>query len=212
MAMRHFRDLQTQGELFRTLRQARRARKKTHGATAPTPGGSSTFLISALRRAALANVLIVELTAVVLNSRRNNVTVGFWTDLSRTSLFLAVDRFSQVPRCYVGCVYLSTAAGRPRLRGRACVLIAGLIALISTVTFILGRSDLVTDAGASILFPPDLPTFVIRNVSIGLVVDGTRASLLLRDSRMAPQHSKCRQKPAFTPCRRASGLISCSTA
>jgi two-component system sensor histidine kinase AlgZ len=50
------------------------------------------------------------------------------------------------------------------------LLISGLIAVISAGTFILGRASLVMDAGASILFPPDLLTFLIRNVSIGLVV------------------------------------------
>ena len=57
-------------------------------------------------------------------------------------------------------------------RGSAAVLvlIAGLIALISTGAFILGRSNLVEDAGASVLFPPDLISFLLRNLSIGLVV------------------------------------------
>ncbi len=39
-------------------------------------------------RAALANVLIVELTALILTLARDNGEVGFWTDLSRTSMFL----------------------------------------------------------------------------------------------------------------------------
>lgn len=39
-------------------------------------------------RAALAIVLIVELTALILTLARENIGVGFWTDLSRTSLFL----------------------------------------------------------------------------------------------------------------------------
>jgi two-component system sensor histidine kinase AlgZ len=57
-------------------------------------------------------------------------------------------------------------------RGSAAVLllISALIAVISTGTFILGQSNLVPDAGASMLFPPDLPRFLLRNVSIGLVV------------------------------------------
>ena len=33
-------------------------------------------------RAALANVLIVELTAVVLTLARENEVIGFWTDLT----------------------------------------------------------------------------------------------------------------------------------
>ena len=120
-------------------------------------------------RAALANVLIVELTAIVLTLARENVAVGFWTDLSRTSLFLLwIGLAGAGLLCWMRRPLSRLQVGR----GSAAVflLITGLIAVISTGTFILGRSNLVTDAGASILFPPDLPTFLIRNVSIGLVV------------------------------------------
>src|SRR5262249_59324742 len=41
---------------------------------------------------------------------------------------------------------------------------------VSTCAFALGRSDVVTDSGAGFLFPPDLTGFLMRNVSIGLVV------------------------------------------
>src|SRR2546429_7884770 len=39
-------------------------------------------------RATLAIVLIVELTAFVLTLARQSLTVDFWTDLVRTSMFL----------------------------------------------------------------------------------------------------------------------------
>src|ERR1700748_3192356 len=39
-------------------------------------------------RAALVLILIVELTAFVLTLARQNAAVDFWTDLTRTSLFL----------------------------------------------------------------------------------------------------------------------------
>jgi two-component system sensor histidine kinase AlgZ len=57
-------------------------------------------------------------------------------------------------------------------RGSAAVLllISALIAVISAGAFLVGRTSLVEDAGATSLFPPDLPTFLIRNVSIGFVV------------------------------------------
>jgi len=42
--------------------------------------------------------------------------------------------------------------------------------VISAGAFLVGRTSLVEDAGATSLFPPDLPTFLIRNVSIGFVV------------------------------------------
>src|SRR5262249_26116871 len=50
------------------------------------------------------------------------------------------------------------------------LLIAGLITVISTATFVLGRSSLVIDSGASFLFPPSLASFLAGNVSIGLIV------------------------------------------
>jgi two-component system, LytTR family, sensor histidine kinase AlgZ len=120
-------------------------------------------------RAALANVLIVELTAVVLSLARNNVAVGFWTDLSRTSLFLLwIGLAGAALLCWMRAPLNRLQVGR----GSAAVLllIAALIAVISTVTYLLGRSNLVTDAGATGLFPPDLRTFLARNVGIGLVV------------------------------------------
>jgi two-component system sensor histidine kinase AlgZ len=39
-------------------------------------------------RAALAIVLICELTALVLALARNEIALGFWSDLARTSMFL----------------------------------------------------------------------------------------------------------------------------
>jgi two-component system sensor histidine kinase AlgZ len=120
-------------------------------------------------RAALANVLIVELTAVVLTLARENQAVGFWTDLSRTSLFLLwIGLAGAALLCWMRAPLHRLQVGR----GSAAVLllISALIAVISTGTYILGRSNLVTDAGAAIMFPPELPTFLLRNVSIGLVV------------------------------------------
>jgi two-component system, LytTR family, sensor histidine kinase AlgZ len=119
--------------------------------------------------AALANVLIVELTAVVLTLARENVSIGFWTDLSRTSMFLLwIGLAGAGLLCWMRAPLNRLQVGR----GSAAVLalIAGLIAVISAGIFILGRSNLVEDAGAAVLFPPDLASFLIRNVSIGLVV------------------------------------------
>jgi two-component system sensor histidine kinase AlgZ len=120
-------------------------------------------------RAALANVLIVELTAIVLTLARDNEAIGFWTDLSRTSLFLlwiGLAGAALLCRMRTPLNRLQVARGSVTV----LLLISALVAVISTGTFILGQSSLVPDAGASILFPPDLPTFLIRNVSIGLVV------------------------------------------
>ncbi len=120
-------------------------------------------------RAVLANVLIVELTAIVLTLARDNTAVGFWTDLSRTSLFqLWIGLAGAGLLCWMRGPLNRLQVGR----GSAAVLllITALITVISTGTFILGRSSLVVDAGAAILFPPELNSFLLRNVSIGLVV------------------------------------------
>ena len=119
--------------------------------------------------AALANVLIVELTALILTLARENLGVSFWTDLSRTSLFLL---WIGLAGAGLLCWMRAPLSRLQVARGSVAVLllIAALIAVISTSAFILGRSSLVEDAGAAGLFPPDLATFLIRNVSIGLVV------------------------------------------
>src|SRR5512143_2084200 len=95
-------------------------------------------------RAALANVLIVELTAIVLTLARENVAIGFWTDLSRTSLFLLwIGLAGAGLLCWMRRPLSRLQVGR----GSAAVflLITGLITVISTGTFLLGRSNLVTD-------------------------------------------------------------------
>jgi two-component system, LytTR family, sensor histidine kinase AlgZ len=126
-------------------------------------------------RAALANVLIVELTALILTLAHENLGVGFWTDLSRTSLFLLwIGLGSAALLCW-----MRTLLNRLQVaKGSAAVLllISALIAAISAAAYYLGRTALVEDAGASILFPPDLGSFLVRNVAIGFVV----TSLALR--------------------------------
>ena len=120
-------------------------------------------------RAALGVVLIVELTALILTLARENLGVGFWTDLSRTSLFLLwIGLAGAGLLCWMRVPLNRLKVGH----GSAAVLllIAGLIALISTGAFALGRSNLVEDAGAAVLFPPDFSSFLLRNLSIGLVV------------------------------------------
>jgi len=120
-------------------------------------------------RAALAIVLIVELTAVVLALARQDLDVGFWTDLARTSLFLLwIGLAGAGLLCWMG----------PRLRrlsvqrGSAAVLalVAVLVAIISACAVALGRSALVESAGVTGLFPPETWTFLVRNVAIGIVI------------------------------------------
>src|ERR1700759_3230850 len=126
--------------------------------SAPAPAGAEQPLYLpdfCTSRAALGIVLIVELTAIVLTLARENVAVGFWTDLSRTSLFLLwIVLAGAGLLCWMRSPLNRLQVGR----GSAAVLalIAALIAVISSCAFILGRSGFVVDAGAAVLFPPDL--------------------------------------------------------
>jgi two-component system sensor histidine kinase AlgZ len=120
-------------------------------------------------RAALLVVLIVELTSVVLTLARDSLTVGFWTDLARTSLFLLwIGLAGAAVLCWMGerLKRMHVAQGSAAVLG----LITGLIALVSACTLFLGRSDLVGDIGAAILFPADYWPFLLRNVCIGFIV------------------------------------------
>jgi two-component system, LytTR family, sensor histidine kinase AlgZ len=122
-------------------------------------------------RAALAIVLIVELTALLLTLARQSTVVGFWTDLARTSLFLLwMGLAGAALLCWMGERLKRLRVGP----GSAAVLalITALIALVSTGTYLFGRSNLVADAGAAMLFPPQPWSFLLRNAGIGFVVTG----------------------------------------
>src|ERR1700743_1630832 len=82
-------------------------------------------------RAALANVLIVELTALVLSLAHENLGVGFWTDLWRTSLFLL---WIGLAGAALLCWMRRPLSRLEVARGSAAVLllISALIAVIST--------------------------------------------------------------------------------
>jgi two-component system, LytTR family, sensor histidine kinase AlgZ len=122
-------------------------------------------------RTTLAIVLIVELTAIVLALARQSVTVDFWTDLVRTSLLLL---WIGLAGAALLCVLRGSLARLSVAASSAAVLalMAALIALISACAWLIGRSHLVLDTGGGALFPPRLPGFALRNVSIGLVVTG----------------------------------------
>jgi two-component system, LytTR family, sensor histidine kinase AlgZ len=122
-------------------------------------------------RAALAIVLIVELTAVVLALARQGASPGgdFWGDLARTSLFLL----------WVGliCAALLCWTRRPLARmtvarGSAAVLtlLVGAIAAISAGAYFIGHSEFAVGAGTAEFFPAAVWPFVLRNVAIGFVI------------------------------------------
>lgn len=126
-------------------------------------------------RAALGVVVIAELTAILLALARTNAAVGFWTDLARTSTFLL----------WVALVGASLLCGlRQRLerftvvRGSVLVVLAvcAVVAAVSEVAVLAGRTRLIEATGVAALFPGPQDQFLLRNVLIALVV----TSLALR--------------------------------
>ncbi|HEV8018219.1 MAG TPA: sensor histidine kinase [Steroidobacteraceae bacterium] len=122
-------------------------------------------------RAALAVVLIVELTAFVLTLARQNVAVDFWTDLARTSLFLL---WLGLAGAAVLCALRDRLARLTVAAGSATVLalIAAVVAAVSIGVYLIGRTRMVLESSGATLFPPEPRSFVVRNVWIGLIVTG----------------------------------------
>ena len=120
-------------------------------------------------RAALAIVLIVELTAAILTLARENPAVGFWPDLSRMSLFLLWIGLA-------GAGLLCWSGSRLRRLGvrqgsaAVLVLVTLLVALVSGCTLALGHSPWIVEAGLSDIFPPASPAFFARNCTIAVIV------------------------------------------
>ncbi len=123
-------------------------------------------------RDALAIVLIVELTAILLALARqgdNAYASDFWADLARTSLFLL----------WVGLICAALLCGmRRRLerltvaRGSAAVLalLTAAIAGISAAAYLIGRSLFALQPEMAAFFPSQVWPFVLRNVAIGFVI------------------------------------------
>jgi two-component system, LytTR family, sensor histidine kinase AlgZ len=122
-------------------------------------------------RAALAIVLIVELTAFVLTLARDSGRVDFWTDLVRTSMFLL---WIGLAGAGLLCVLRNSLARFtvPLASGAVLALIALLVATISLCAWALGRTQVVIDSGGADLFPAEARGFIVRNVWISLVVTG----------------------------------------
>ena len=123
------------------------------------------------QRAALAVVLIVELTAFVLTLARQNVAVDFWTDLARTSLFLL---WLGLAGAGVLCLLRDRLARLTVAAGSATVLalVATVVAAVSIGVYLIGRTRMVLDSSGATLFPSEPRSFVARNVWIGLIVTG----------------------------------------
>jgi two-component system sensor histidine kinase AlgZ len=118
-------------------------------------------------RAVLAIVIICELTALVLALARNEVALGFWPDLARTSLFLLwIGLFGAGMLCVLrGYLNRQSLAKGSAI---ALFLTAALVTVISTVAWWFGGGMGWLHDNA--LAPQDLWTFLLRNVVIALVV------------------------------------------
>jgi len=120
-------------------------------------------------RATLALILIVELTALVIALAHQNQEVDFWTDLTRTCFFLL-----WVALCGAGllCLARQRLARLSVAQGSATVLtiITAVIAVVSSCALYLGRTATVQAMGMYDVFPHNFGAFLLRNISIGLVV------------------------------------------
>jgi two-component system, LytTR family, sensor histidine kinase AlgZ len=119
-------------------------------------------------RAVLAIVLICELTALVLALARNEIAIGFWPDLARTSMFLL-----WIGLCGAGmlCVLREYLNRQSLPKGSFIVLAltAVMVAMISSAAYALGsRAGWFVDA----MIVDDRWTFLVRNVLITFIVTG----------------------------------------
>ena len=120
-------------------------------------------------RAALAIVLIVELTALVITLSSFNREIGFWVALARTSLFLIwIGLMGTAALCWSRGVLRNLSVAR--VSTAVIALIGAVVAGVSTLAWWAGRTDMVETLGLTQLFPQSLPDFALRNLSIGLVV------------------------------------------
>jgi two-component system sensor histidine kinase AlgZ len=121
-------------------------------------------------RAALAVVLIVEITAFVL-VLANTSAVGFWLDLARLSLFLIWIALVGAALLCWGSRWLKRLSAA-HVSIAVLAIIGALIALVSSLAWFIGRSRYAEASGIELLFPAELWEFTLRNVTMGLVITG----------------------------------------
>ncbi len=127
------------------------------------------------QRATLAVVLIVELTAFVLVLASGNEVLGFWLDLSRMSLFLLwIGLAGAALLCILSRFLKHLSAAQ--LSMATLGLIGTLIGILSALAWLIGRSQYAANFDIAPLFPHDVWDFILRNVTMGLVI----TSLALR--------------------------------
>jgi two-component system, LytTR family, sensor histidine kinase AlgZ len=120
-------------------------------------------------RAALAIVLIVELTAFVLALADWNRELGFWTDLSRLSLFLIwIGLMGTALLCWLNRWLRRLSAAK--VSAAVLAIITGLVACVSAVAWAAGQTQFAEDFGITPLFPQELRGFGLRNMAISIVI------------------------------------------
>jgi len=120
-------------------------------------------------RAALAIVLIVELTALIITLSRVDEEIGFWLELSRSSLFLIwIGLTGTAALCWSRTILRDLTA--TQVSSAVLGFIVAVIASISALAWWAGRTDTVQTLGLAPLFPQNVVEFVLRNLTIGLVV------------------------------------------
>jgi two-component system, LytTR family, sensor histidine kinase AlgZ len=136
-------------------------------------GRSDTFYLPdfCTSRAALAIVLIGELTAFVLTLARDDPRVDLWTDLARTSLFLL---WVGLASAGLLCALRRTLRTVRIAAGSALVmlLVTFVVSAVSLCVYFLGRTSVVLESSGATLFPPEPRSFVFRNIWIALIVTG----------------------------------------
>jgi two-component system, LytTR family, sensor histidine kinase AlgZ len=120
-------------------------------------------------RAALAIVLIVELTAFVLALASWDRELGFWLDLSRLSLFLVwIGLTGAALLCWLNRRLRRLSV--PQMSTAVLIIITALVALVSTIAWAAGQTEFAQEIGISPLFPQELRSFGLRNMAISLVI------------------------------------------
>src|SRR5690606_2394030 len=100
---------------------------------------------------------------------RSRLTLGFWTELARMSVFLLwIGLTGAALLCWAG----NRLRGMSAARGSTAVLaiISGLVAAISLAAWYFGRTDFAYQTGVSTWFPSQPWEFTLRNVLISFIV------------------------------------------
>jgi two-component system sensor histidine kinase AlgZ len=126
-------------------------------------------------RAALAIVLVVELTAFVLALASWNRELGFWLDLSRLSLFLIwIGLAGAALLCGLSRVLRRLSAAKVSVAVLAVIMT--VVVCVSAIAWAAGQTHFAQDFGIEPLFPEDFWSFGLRNMAISLVI----TTLMLR--------------------------------